>query len=432
MRLLLFSLASIPIIAYAQEKPPVLERFIQAEYPASALAAGVEGEVIFSLTIEVDGALSEVRVTEPAGFGFTEAALTAIKGFVFTPATKDGVPVRAQILYKYRFSLATKNKQATPFFAPLDIGEGEPLASDFSETEFIEILPPGALTGAILERGTRDPIPYALIAVINKDKVLREINADENRRFTLLGIVPGSAQIKVIASGYESLFSLETIPEAGMLSVDFRLLPETTTGYGLVVCGEELNQEVTRRVLSPEELEMIPGSRGDVLKAVQNLPGLARTFLGLGGLVVRGSSPEDTQVFLDGMPMPLLYHFGGLTSVISEDFISGITFLPGVFSARYGRGMGGVIEVETKLSEPPRLQGSIDTDILDTGLMIKGKLPIEGMRYAVAARRSYIDLPLSVVQAVGIDLGLTIFPHSLRGLAYRSCQCLVWKGSFSD
>ena len=39
----------------------------------------------------------------------------------------------------------------------------------------------------------------------------------------------------------------------------------------------------------------------------------------MGGLIVRGAAPGDTKVFLDGQEIPQLYHFGGLTSVVSTE-----------------------------------------------------------------------------------------------------------------
>lgn len=405
-------LAALPGIAWAQASPPTLDRFTSAEYPAAALAAGIEGEVVFSLTIEADGTVSNAQILTPGGYGFDEAALVAVQKFLFKPATKDGTPVRAQIFYRYRFSLNPKNKQANPLAAPLDPGAGKPPRSALGSADLLEVLPPGVLTGKVFELGTRTPLAYAQVAVIDpvKKKVLRETTTDEAGAFTLGGLVPGQNTVKVVAIGYESLLTLETIPEQGALLVTLRLLPEVASGYGMVVRAQEESEEVSRRVLTSEELEHIPGTRGDVLKGIQNLPGIARTLLGLGGLVVRGSAPEDTQVFIDGLPVPLIYHFGGITSVISEDFLSGISFLPGVYSARYGRGMGGIIEVDTSLGEPPRLGGSVDSDIFDTGVAVKGPLPVEGMRYGVAVRRSYLDLPLSLAQAISPELSGVVFP----------------------
>src|SRR5689334_21869837 len=104
-RFLLWLLLALPGVVWAQASPPTLKTFTPAEYPAAALAAGVEGEVVLSLLIAPDGSVSEAQIVTLAGYGFDAAALIAVKKFVFTPATQNGTPVKAQIFYRYRFSL---------------------------------------------------------------------------------------------------------------------------------------------------------------------------------------------------------------------------------------------------------------------------------------------------------------------------------------
>ena len=66
------------------------------------------------------------------------------------------------------------------------------------------------------------------------------------------------------------------------------------------------------------EVERIPGFAGDVIKSVQALPGVARpTMDNPGAIVVRGSGNYDTRFFLDGVDIPLLFHYGGLKSTYS-------------------------------------------------------------------------------------------------------------------
>ena len=54
------------------------------------------------------------------------------------------------------------------------------------------------------------------------------------------------------------------------------------------------------RTLQADEIRYLPGSNGDVVKAIQNLPGIARPPLGIGQLIVRGTNPEDTAYYVDG------------------------------------------------------------------------------------------------------------------------------------
>src|SRR5687767_5544189 len=80
--------------------PPKLLEFVSAPYPPSAQAAGVEGVVGLILSIDAAGLVTEVQVSEPAGFGFDEAAKEAAQKFRFEPAKQAGVAVPSQILYR--------------------------------------------------------------------------------------------------------------------------------------------------------------------------------------------------------------------------------------------------------------------------------------------------------------------------------------------
>ena len=117
---------------------------------------------------------------------------------------------------------------------------------------------------------------------------------------------------------------------------------------------------------------------------------MARAPAGSGLLIVRGSAPEDSQIFVDGMDVPLVYHFGGLRSVLPEGVIDNIEFVPGNFSPEYGRATGGIVDVHLKELKPKRVSGYVDVSVLDTGLYLEAPLGDRG-GMAVAARRSYLD-----------------------------------------
>ena len=69
------------------------------------------------------------------------------------------------------------------------------------------------------------------------------------------------------------------------------------------------------KTLSADQIQYLPGSNGDVVKAIQNLPGIARAPSGIGQLIIRGTAPEDSAFYVDGSPAPEVFHFGGLTTV---------------------------------------------------------------------------------------------------------------------
>ncbi len=116
--------------------------------------------------------------------------------------------------------------------------------------------------------------------------------------------------------------------------------------------GERPPREPTQRSLAAEEIMKIPGTNGDALRSLQNMPGVARAGAFDGLLIVRGSSPRDTQVFIDSTNVPLVYHFGGLSSVVPSEVLEPIDLYPGNFRPQYGPATGGILK--RRLPSPPK------------------------------------------------------------------------------
>jgi protein TonB len=74
-------------------------------YPLMARRLGREGRVLLRLTIDENGKLLNIEVLERAGFGFTEAAIEAVKKSTFRPAVQDGRPVMSKALLPVKFTL---------------------------------------------------------------------------------------------------------------------------------------------------------------------------------------------------------------------------------------------------------------------------------------------------------------------------------------
>jgi|WetSurMetagenome_2_1015567.scaffolds.fasta_scaffold354145_1 TonB family protein len=84
--------------------PSFLHKEIPA-YPMPARRMGKEGKVVLKLMIDSKGNLRSIEVIESAGFGFTEAAVDAIKKSSFTPASRNGIKVAARAILPIRFRL---------------------------------------------------------------------------------------------------------------------------------------------------------------------------------------------------------------------------------------------------------------------------------------------------------------------------------------
>lgn len=90
---------------YMVDSAPSVLNEVKAAYPPEAKAAGVEGQVILSVTVDLEGKVASAKVLSGPGYGLEEAALAAIKKFRFRPAVKGGERVSTEIKYTYTFEL---------------------------------------------------------------------------------------------------------------------------------------------------------------------------------------------------------------------------------------------------------------------------------------------------------------------------------------
>ncbi len=151
-------------------------------------------------------------------------------------------------------------------------------------------------------------------------------------------------------------------------------------------------RETTRRALEEKELTRIPGTRGDALRAVEVLPGIGRTGFADndGPPIIRGALPYESMVTLDGAPVPLLYHFGGLTSFYNSHLLEEVELYPGNFSSRYGRISGGVVEAKTRDPRSDRFHGMLELSLIDDFVLLETPVN-DSTQIALGARRSNID-----------------------------------------
>ncbi len=379
-------------------RPPEVTRFVPAAYPEEARAAGLEAEVGLQVDLDATGTVTAVEVlrpahvgdqpvAQPAGAAFDAAAVEAVKAFGFRPAEVDNVPAPVRIEYDYHFTLQQVVAEPAP-------GEAAPP-------------PEPAIRGTVRERGTHLPIVGAAVSIEGRDG---EISADQGGAYAVPDLPPGTYHVLVNAPGFNPGAS-DVEVKAGMVAeLTFYLKPqEEDTGYVTIVRGKREQDVVARYTISQRALTTVPGTFGDPVRVVQNLPGVARSPYVLGLLLVRGSSPSDSAIFVDGVPVPLIYHFLGGPSIIAPDFLSRIDFYPGNFGARFGQATAGIIDIGTASDTPEDWHGTADVNLFFAGAFVE--IPVAPKAsLKLALRRSYYDLVLPIVfKAMGRNTS-TIVP----------------------
>ncbi len=142
--------------------------------------------------------------------------------------------------------------------------------------------------------------------------------------------------------------------------------------------------------LAGDEIRQLAGANNDTLRAVEAMPGVARTPMSFGALVLRGASPRDSSVYLDGIEVPLAFHFGGVTSFYPSTMLGDVELVPGGFGVEYGRAQGGIVTMTTRAPRGDRWRVAGELSGIQSSASAEGPVP-GGGAMIVGVRQSYLD-----------------------------------------
>jgi len=353
-------------------RPPKLAKFVEAPYPETEKSSGRTASVVVQIAVSATGTVDAVKVIESAGPAFDEAALAAIRQFLFEPAEINNRPAPIRINYRYDFV----------------IKEEAPTTAQFA--------------GLVKDRKTGEALSGVSLTLDTGVTVV----SDAAGRFSVDAIEPGKHRVTLSRSDLKPLESEENFETGKKIEVTYEVdfnTPEAdadadSDDLEIVIIAPTLTKQVVSTKVDADQARRVAGTSGDVLKIVENLPGVARATAGSGQVVVWGAAPEDTRVYVDGMRVPLLYHFGGFRSVIHSDFVRSVELIPGGYGAQYGRGLGGLVKVDTRDPAKDRLHGSAGVDLIDASAAVTGPLA-KNLSAAIAARRSHLNTVLEQVSS---------------------------------
>ncbi|MFT3769966.1 MAG: TonB family protein [Minicystis sp.] len=298
----------------AQKQPkltklPKLVKFVEAAYPEEEKKSGRAASVTLEIAISETGAVVEAAVVGSAGAAFDAAALAAVKQFVFEPAEFDEKPAPVKITYRYDFVLKEEPKGPVVNFE-----------------------------GVVKNRFTKKPMAGAVVTIDGKLKA----TTDAEGHFSFTDVPVGKHAVEIAGPGVTPVTTEETIEEKKKLDAKYTVEPkeeekaEDAADVEVVVVVPKVQKEVVSTQIVASEGRRVPGTQGDTLKVVQNLPGVARAATGSGALVVWGAAPQDTRVYVDGVRIPLLYHGGGVRATVNSDMVRSIDLIPGGYGPEYG------------------------------------------------------------------------------------------------
>lgn len=353
--------------------PPMLRSAPPVPYPPDALAAHTEGAVVVELGLDAEGRVLDAAVVESGGEGFDQALMGVVHDFVFSPALDaERQPTPARIQYRYTFTQET-----------------------------IGVV---SIEGRVRAAGSRDGVVGASVVAVQgsgADAVRVAVTTGPEGSFELDDLAAGSWQLLAGAPGFGAADQQVEVSEGQVVVATFWLSPDRPwespeASEVMEVVGYRMEPEITEHHLDASQVRVLPGSGGDIIRAVQTLPGVARTPFNAGMLLVRGTPPDASAFYLGGGSIPLVFHFGGLSTAVNGDLLQEVRFLPGGYGVRYGRKLGGVIDLVPRTTVPASSHGYASVDLFQAAAFHRQRLGEHGAM-AVSLRRSYLDAFLNPV-----------------------------------
>lgn len=259
-----------------------------------------------------------------------------------------------------------------------------------------------SIHGFVRENATGEPLFY--VNVFIKDSYTGSAT-NQDGYYVITNLKPGTYEIIASIIGYQQMTESVTLTQGENIRFDFRLKPSVIAGEEVNVTAERIQfqrmVEPSRITLDVREINAMPAFiEPDLFRTLQMLPGVQTVNDFSSALYVRGSTPDQNLIMLDGITVYNPYHIGGIFSTFNTDAIKEADFHAGGFPARWGGRLGSILNVINKEGNAEKFEGKINISALSSKGVIEGPLPKLGKikgSYMLAGRTTYLDKILTTI-----------------------------------
>ncbi len=226
---------------------------------------------------------------------------------------------------------------------------------------------------------------------------------DVNGYYSITKIPAGDYILTVTSIEHDTLKTPVTVAAGELVTKKLNLTKRSINLKTIDISAEKQEQrtEVKMSVnkITPKELKQLPsvGGEPDLVQYLQVLPGVVFSGDQGGQLYIRGGTPIQNKVMLDGMVIYNPFHSIGLFSVFDADIIRNADVYAGGFGAEYGGRISSIMDIKTRDGNKKRLAGKISANPFTSKLMIEGplkKAKKEGdgdISFVLSGKTSYLD-----------------------------------------
>jgi hypothetical protein len=235
----------------------------------------------------------------------------------------------------------------------------------------------GTVRGFVYDRESGEPIIFTNVFLKGTQQ---GASTDVNGFYSITKIAPGDYTVLVTALGYDTASEKISIKNGQVLNVKLFIATQAQVLGTVEVSAdkEESQNEVKMSVqkITPKEITKLPsvGGEADIAQYMQVLPGVVFTGDQGGQLYIRGGSPVQNKVLLDGMIVYNPFHSIGLFSVFDTDIIRNADVYTGGYSAEYGGRISSIMDITTIDGNYNETHGNLSLTTFGGKLNIEGPL----------------------------------------------------------
>lgn len=258
----------------------------------------------------------------------------------------------------------------------------------------------GDIRGFVYEQESSEPAIYT--SVYLKGTTLGgQTNLDGF--FSISRIPPGEYELMITSIGYDTVRQSISVKAGDILTRKLYLKKSSIQMKELQVTAESEEKKTDVRVsvnkIVTKEIKQLPsvGGEADLAQYLQVLPGVISSGDQGGQLYIRGGTPIQNKLLLDGMIIYNPFHSIGLFSVIDPDIIRGADVYTGGYNAEYGDRISSIMDITTRDGNKRRLAGKVGVNTFSSKVILEGPLRAEkeneegSSSFLFSARTSYLD-----------------------------------------
>jgi hypothetical protein len=273
-----------------------------------------------------------------------------------------------------------------------------------------------SVSGYVKEANTGKNLPGANIGLKNTSK---GTSSDTTGYFMIGGIEPGKYTIVASYIGYRTYRKQIKLSPGQHLRLNIQLKEKSLQLETVIVRSKRKEQELNKlgvQQIQTKFIKKVPAVfTADVFRSLQLLPGIKAASELSSGLYIRGGSPDQTLILLNGATIYNPSHFFGFFSIFNPDAVGGVHLYKGAYPAQYGGRLGSVLSIDGKDGNRNHFKGTATVGLLSTRAEFEGPMLNNKGSWMVALRRSTLDPVLAVLRGSVDNIPNAFYFHDVNG-----------------